>query len=48
MKCAVKEIVNSVESLQLAVPPEQLDLSASMVILRGLKSLPVQFQTRAG
>jgi cytochrome P450 len=47
MKCAVKEIVNSVECLQLAVPPEQLDLSTSMVILRGLKSLPVKFQTRA-
>ena len=47
MKYAVKEIVNSMESLQLAVPPEQLDLSATMVILRGLKSLPVKFQTRA-
>ena len=47
MKCAVKQIVNSVESLQLALPPERLDLSASMVILRGLKSLPVKFQTRA-
>jgi len=34
-------------SLQLAVPPEQLDLSTSMVILRGLKSLPVRFQPRA-
>ena len=44
MKCAVREIVNSVESLELAVPPDQLDLSASMVILRGLKSLPVQFR----
>jgi cytochrome P450 len=43
MKCAIKEIVNSVKSLQLAVPPDQLDLSASMVILRGLKSLPVRF-----
>ena len=47
MKCAVKEIVNSMESLQLAVPPERLDLSTTMVILRGLKSLPVKFQTRA-
>jgi hypothetical protein len=28
------------------VPMEQLDLSSSMVILRGLKSLPVRFRTR--
>ena len=47
MKCALREIVNSVESLELAVPPDQLDLSTSMVILRGLKSLPVRFRTRA-
>lgn len=47
MKCAVREIVNSMESLELAVPPQQLDLSASMVILRGLKSLPVRFRARA-
>jgi cytochrome P450 len=47
MKCAIRQIVSSVESLELAVPPEQLDLSTSMVILRGLKSLPVRFQTRA-
>jgi cytochrome P450 len=46
MKCAVREIVNSVESLELAVPQDQLDLSASMVILRGLKSLPVRFRAR--
>ena len=43
MKCAIREIVNSVESLELAVAPDQLDLSNSMVILRGLKSLPVRF-----
>jgi cytochrome P450 len=43
MKCAVREIVNSLESLQLAVPPDQLDLSSSMVILRGLQGLPVRF-----
>jgi cytochrome P450 len=42
MKCAIREIVNSFESLQLAVPPDQLDLGASMIILRGLKSLPVR------
>ena len=47
MKCAIKEIVNSVSSLEMTVPPEQLDLSSSMVILRGLKSLPVRFQTLA-
>jgi cytochrome P450 len=46
MKCAFREIVRSVESLELAVTPEQLDLSASMVILRGLKSLPVRFRLR--
>jgi cytochrome P450 len=42
MKCAVREIVNNGQSLELAVPPEQLDLSDTMVILRGLKSLPVR------
>ena len=46
MKCAIREIVNSVESLELAVPPDELDLSTSMVILRTLKSLPVRFRTR--
>jgi cytochrome P450 len=44
MKCAIREIVNRVESLELAVPPEQLDLSDTMVILRGLKSLPVRLK----
>ena len=48
MKCAIKEIVNKVESLELAVPPEQLDLSSTMIILRGLKSLPVRLRARAG
>jgi cytochrome P450 len=47
MKCAIREIVNRVESMELAVSPEQLDLSTSMVIIRGLKSLPVRFRTRA-
>jgi cytochrome P450 len=42
MKCAVREIVQNVQSLDLAVPPEELDLSDTMVILRGLKSLPVR------
>jgi cytochrome P450 len=47
MKCAIREIVSSVDSLELALAPAQLDLSNSMVILRGLKSLPVRFRTRA-
>jgi cytochrome P450 len=46
IKCAIREIVSCVDSLELAVPPDQLDLSSSMVILRGLKSLPVRFRTR--
>lgn len=46
MKCAVREIVNSVESLELAVPSDQLDFGNSMAILRGLKSLPVRFRPR--
>ena len=44
MKYAVKEIVNSVGSLEPTLPADQLDLSTSMVILRGLKSLPVKFE----
>jgi cytochrome P450 len=47
IKCAIREIVNAVDSLELAVPPEQLDLSSSFVILRGLKSLPVRFHAQA-
>jgi cytochrome P450 len=47
MKCAFREIVNSVESLELVVSPDQLDMSTSMVILRTLKSLPVRFQAAA-
>jgi cytochrome P450 len=47
MKCAIRQIVNCVGSLELALPPDQLDLSNSMVILRGLKSLPVRFRMRA-
>lgn len=46
MKCAIGEIVRSVDSLDLAVAQDELDLSASMVILRGLKSLPVHFRAR--
>jgi hypothetical protein len=35
--------VNSMDSLEPALPPDQLDLSNSMIILRGLNSLPVKF-----
>jgi cytochrome P450 len=48
MKCAVREIVNSVDSLELAVPPDQLDFGGTMVILRGLKSLPVRLRALTG
>jgi cytochrome P450 len=47
MKCAVREIVNGVESLELAAPPDQLDMTGTMVILRGLGSLPVRLRKRA-
>ncbi len=47
MKCAIREIVNNVESIELAVGPDELDLSNSFIILRGLKSLPVRFQRKA-
>jgi len=42
VKAAIKEFVNSVESVELAVPVDELDYSDSIVILRGLKSLPVR------
>ena len=47
MKCAIREIVNHVESLELAVPADKVDLSSTMVILRSLKSLPVRLRKRA-
>ena len=47
MKCAIREIVNNVQSLELAVPPEQLDLSGTMVIRRGLSRLSVRLRKRA-
>ena len=46
MKWAIKELVNNVESLELAVDPKDLDLSTSMPILRTLKSLPVHLRRR--
>lgn len=48
IKAAVKEFVNSVESVELAVPQDDLDYSDSLVILRGLKSLPVRLKMKAG
>jgi cytochrome P450 len=48
MKCAFREIVNNVESLELAIPEDKLDLSTTMVILRSLASLPVRLKRRAG
>jgi cytochrome P450 len=47
MKCAIREIVNSVELLKLGVAPDQLDLASTMIILRTLTSLPVRLQRRA-
>jgi cytochrome P450 len=47
MKCAIREIVNHVESLELAVAPDQVDMSTTMVILRSLTSLPVKLRKRA-
>ncbi len=47
MKCAIRELVNHVESLELAVPPDQVDMSTTMVILRSLSSLPVKLRKRA-
>jgi cytochrome P450 len=46
MKWAVKELVNSVDAIELTVPEEELDLSTSMPILRTLKSLPVRLRRR--
>jgi cytochrome P450 len=46
MRCAIREIVSSVDTIELAGSPNELDLSASMVILRGLKKLPVRLHAR--
>jgi len=47
IKCASREIINSVESLELAVPEDQLDLSSTMIIMRSLTRLPVRLRSRA-
>ncbi len=46
VKAAIKEFVQSVESVELAVPQDDLDYSESIVILRGLKSLPVRLKMK--
>jgi cytochrome P450 len=48
MKCAIREIVNRVESITLGVRPDQVDMSSTMVILRSLTSLPARLKLRAG
>jgi cytochrome P450 len=47
VKCAIREIVNRVDSLELTTSPDQLDMSSTMVILRSLTSLPVRLHPRA-
>ncbi|MFV8818168.1 cytochrome P450 [Haliea sp. E17] len=47
MKAAIKQFVNAVESVELAVAEDDLDYSESIVILRGLKSLPVRLKMKA-
>lgn len=46
MKCAVREVVNAIDSLELAVPDDQLDLSTSMTIIRGFAKLPMRWRIR--
>ena len=48
VKAAIKQFVNSVESVEMAVSDEDLDYSDSLVILRGLKRLPVRLKMKAG
>src|SRR5579862_8460764 len=46
LKCAFREIVNRMESLELTVPEDQLRIWGSFVF-RGLDNLPVRFTKRA-
>ena len=46
VKAALRQFINSVESFELAVPADDLDYSDSLVILRGLKSLPVRMKLK--
>ncbi|WP_317932369.1 cytochrome P450 [Halioxenophilus sp. WMMB6] len=47
VKAALRQFINAVESVELAQPVSDLDYSDSLVILRGLKSLPVQLKMKA-
>jgi cytochrome P450 len=46
MKWAIKEFVNRAEAVELAIAPDQLDMSTSMPILRTIRSLPVRLRSR--
>jgi cytochrome P450 len=46
MRCAIRQIVQSVDTIELAESPDALDLSTSTVILRGLRKLPVRLRVR--
>ncbi len=48
VKAALREFVNAVESIELLVAPEDLDMSGSLVILRGMQSLPVRLTMKSG
>ena len=44
IKCAIREFVKRVESMELLVPEEELDYSESIMFLRAPKSLPVKLK----
>jgi cytochrome P450 len=44
MKCAFREIISRVESLELAVPEDQVDFGTSLIILRSLARLPMRLR----
>jgi len=46
IKAALKQFINSVSTCELAVPVEDLDFSDSLVILRGVNSLPVRINLK--
>lgn len=46
VKAAIKEFVNAVDSVELAVMQSELDYSGSLPILRGLRSLPVHLRMK--
>lgn len=48
VKAALKQFINSVASVELTVPAEDLDYSGSLVILRGIRHLPVRLEMKAG